>query len=125
MLKHTAFPGFALISLMLVNAAVCASPYPEKGHYIEVPPGTKLCDPGEDVYGFYLVKSSINPNGTQAVEYYRFSSSSDPETETPLPKLQRSVIVRFRKHPQYKDKVEVIDALTGQADEFPYAVCKK
>lgn len=125
MFMHTAFSGLALISLMLVNAAVCTARFPEKGHYIEVPPGTKLCDPGENVYGFYLVKSPINPNGTQAVEYYRFSSYSDPETGTPIPKLQRNFMVWFRKHPQYKDKLEVIDALTGEADEFPYAVCKK
>ena len=125
MLMRAALSGSALIWLLFVNAGVCAAQFSEKSSYIEVPLGTKLCDPLEDVYGFYLVKSHMHPNGSQDVEYYRFTNFSDPQTGTPMPKLQRSLKAWFRKHWQFTDKLEVINALTGEADEFPYAVCKK
>jgi len=125
MSKDTALGSAVLFLAIFVNTDVCAVEFPERGNYIEVPPGTKLCDPAEDVYGFYLVKSQMNPNGTQEVEYYRFSTYSDPQTGTPTPKLQRSFMVWFKRHPQFKDKLQAIGALTGEPDEFPYAVCKK
>jgi hypothetical protein len=95
--------------------------------YVEVPPGTKLCDPGEDVYGYYLVKSKMKPDGTQDVEYYRFLPAQDPKTGRH--QVERQEIgfsaAWIKRHPQYKDKLEVIDPHTGQADEFPYAPCKQ
>jgi hypothetical protein len=125
MFRYSVFFGSVLISLIFVFAAVCPAQFPEKDHLIEVPPDTKLCDPAEDVYGFYLVKSKMSPHGTQEVEYFRFSTYSDPQTGTLIPKLQRKLIVWFRKHPRLADKLEVINAMTGEADEFPYGVCKK
>ena len=125
MFRHTVFLGSVSISLIFLFAAVCAAQFPEKGHYIEVPPDTKLCDPAEDVYGFYLVKSKMNTNGTQEVEYYRFTTYSDPQIGTPIPKLQQRFMVWFRRHPRFEHKLEVINAITGEADEFPYAVCKR
>jgi len=94
---------------------------------VEVPPGTKLCDPGEDVYGYYLVKSKMKPDGTQDVEYYRFASLPDPKTGMQQAERQELGFsaVWIKRHPQYKDKLAVIDPRTGQADEFPYAPCKK
>lgn len=125
MSKDTAWGSAVLFLAIFVNTDVCAVEFPERGHYIEVPTGTKLCDPAEDVYGFYLVKSPMHPDGSQDVEYYRFSTGSDLQTGTPTPKLQRSLMVWFKRHPQFKDKLQAIDALTGEPDEFPYAVCKK
>src|SRR6266540_1283761 len=100
MFRCTAFFGSVSISLIFLFATVCAAQLPEKGLYIEVPPDTKLCDPAEDVYGFYLVKSKMNPNRTQEVEYYRFSTYSDPQTGTPIPKLRvrvggKSIVLYF------------------------------
>ena len=94
---------------------------------VEVPPGTKLCDPGEDVYGYYLVKSKMKPDGTQDVEYYRFTSLPDPKTGMQQAERQELGFsaVWIKRHPQYKDKLAVIDPRTGQADEFPYAPCKQ
>lgn len=125
MSKSTELGSAVLFLAILVNTDVCAVEFPESGNYIEVPLGTKLCDPAENVYGFYLVKSPMNPDGSQDVEYYRFSTYSDPQTGAPTPKLQRNFMVWFRRHPQSKDKLQAIDALTGEPDEFPYAVCKK
>ncbi|HZC81441.1 MAG TPA: hypothetical protein VE222_06930, partial [Nitrospiraceae bacterium] len=115
----------AFISLALLLPAICGVQFTEKGNYIEVSAGTKLCDPAEDVYGFYLVKSEMKPDGTQEAEYYRFGAQPDTKTGAPEHILQRSITVRFRRHLHYQDKLEVIDAVTGDADEFPYAVCKK
>lgn len=91
----------------------------------EIAPGTKLCDPAEDVYGFYLVKSVSTSEGTQEAEYYRFRAQTDPKTDAPEHILQRSLTVTIKRHPRFEDKLEVIDAATGEADEFLYAPCKK
>jgi hypothetical protein len=117
--------GVALISLTFVIAAVCKAQVTDRNNYVEVAPGTKLCDLAEDVYGFYLVKSEMRLNGTQEAEYFRFGAQIDPQTGAQEHILQRSFSVWFKRHPQYKDKLKVIDAVTGEADEFPYAVCKK
>jgi hypothetical protein len=95
--------------------------------YVEVPPGTKLCDPAEDVYGYYLVKSKMKPDRTQDVEYYRFAPVPDPKTGVHQVEQQKIGFSAawIKRHPQYKDKLEVIDPHTGQADEFPYAPCKQ
>jgi hypothetical protein len=105
----------------------CSTLFPDQTDYVEVPPGTKLCDPAEDVYGYYLVKSKMKPDGTQDVEYYRFLPV--PGSKTGMPKAERQEIgfsaAWIKRHPQYKDKLEVINPHTGQADEFPYAPCKQ
>src|SRR2546428_9391143 len=101
--------GVALASILPV---VGETHFAEKVDSVEVPAGTKLCDPAEDVYGFYLVKSDLKPDGTQEAEYYRFGAQPDPRTGAPEHILQRSLMVRVRKHPHDQDKLEVIDAAT-------------
>jgi hypothetical protein len=115
----------SLILLTFVSAAVWEAQVTDRNNYVEVAPGTKLCDPAEDVYGFYLVKSEMRLNGTQEAEYFRFRPQFDPQTGAQEHILQRSFTVWFKRHPQYKDKLKVINAVTGKADEFPYAVCKR
>jgi len=94
---------------------------------VEVPPGTKLCDPLEDVYGYYLVKSKLKPDGTQDVEHYRFTPLVDPKTGVHRAERQELGFSAawIKRNPQYKDKLAVINPHTGQVDEFPYAPCKQ
>ena len=125
MLNQTSTLSVVLLSLASIIPPVCEAQFTDKGNYVEVTPGTKLCDPAEDVYGFYLVKSEMKPNGTQEVEYYRFGSLPGAKTGTLEHILQRSFTVWFTRNPQYKDKLQVMNAVTGAVDEFPYAVCKR
>ena len=125
MFKQIVTSAVVLISLGFVIIAVCEAQITDKNNFVEVAPGTKLCDPAEDVYGYYLVKSEMKLNGTQEVEYYRLRAEFDTKAGALDHILQRSITVWFKRHPQYKDKLEVINADTGAADEFPYAVCKK
>src|SRR5260370_19865838 len=125
MVSQTSAFIVVLISLASIIPTVCEAQFTDKGNYVEVTPGTKLCDPAEDVYGFYLVKSEMKPNGTKEVEYYRFGALPDAKTATLEHILQRSLTVWFRRHPLDNEKLQVMDAVTGQADEFPYAVCKR
>jgi hypothetical protein len=116
-----------LTAIALSTTALGVAQFIDKGEYVEVIPGTKLCDPAEDVYGFYLVKSKMKPDGTQEIEYYRFRSLLDSQNRA-LAQLRQPIgpsAVWFKRHPQQKDKLQVIDPRTGEADEFPYASCKK
>ena len=125
MFYQTSTFSVVLIALASIIPTVCDAQFTDKGNYVEVTPGTTLCDPAEDVYGFYLVKSEMKPNGTQEVEYYRFGALPDAKTGTLEPILQRSLMVWFRRHPLSNEKLQVINGATGEADEFPYAVCKR
>jgi hypothetical protein len=58
MSENTELGSAVLFLVILVSTDLCAVQSPESGNYIEVPPGTQLCDPAEDVYGFYLVKKA-------------------------------------------------------------------
>ena len=77
MSENTELGSAVLFLVILVSTDLCAVESPESGNYIEVPPGTQLCDSAEDVYGFYLVKSPMNSDGSQDVEHYRFSPHSE------------------------------------------------
>lgn len=99
----------------------------DKGEYVEVTTGTKLCDPAEDVYGYYLIQGRMNSDKTQDVIYYRFGELLDMKTglqqriQQPIGGSSRWI----KRHPREKDKLQIINPNTGAADEFPYAPCKK
>jgi hypothetical protein len=98
----------------------------DNGEYVEVTTGTKLCDPGEDVYGYYLITGRMNPDKTQDVTYYRFGELLDSTTglqqrfQQPIGGTSRWI----KRHPHLKGKLQVINPVTGAADEFAYAPCK-
>ena len=124
-----AWPICLLLFVLLAagtRASIAATDFVEKGAYLEVSPGTKLCDPGQDVYGFYLVEGPMRPDGTQEVEYYRFGSTFDSKTheQEAIRQPIGPKAVWFTCHPQEKNKIQVIDPRTGQADEFLYAPCR-
>ena len=98
----------------------------DKGEYVEVPPGTKLCDPGEDVYGYYLIKGRMNPDKTQDVTYYRFGALLDTTTglQQPIQQPIGGASRWIKRHPHQKGKLQVVNPVTREADEFPYAPCK-
>ena len=99
----------------------------DRGEYVEVPAGMKLCDPGEDVYGYYLVQGPMNADNTQDVIYYRFGALIDMKTGhqqriwQPIGGTSRWI----KRHPRDNGKLQVINPATGEADEFLYAPCKK
>ena len=119
--------GFrALVTLTACVPLLAGTVLVDKGEYVEVTTGTKLCDPGEDVYGYYLVKGRMNPDKTQDVTYYRFGPLLDlttglqQRTQQPIGGASRWI----KRHPHQKDKLQVINPVTREADEFPYAPCK-
>ena len=116
-----------LVALSLCIPLLAGAVWEDKGEYVEVPTGTKLCDPGEDVYGYYLINGPMNPDKTQDVVYFRFGSLLDlktgiqQRTQQPIGGSSRWI----KRHPREKDKLQVINPITGEADEFTYAPCKK
>ncbi|HEY3198874.1 MAG TPA: hypothetical protein VGJ57_12760 [Nitrospirales bacterium] len=117
----------AVLILSLCAPLLSGALWEDRGEYVEVTPGTKLCDPGEDVYGYYLIQGSMNPDKTQDVLYYRFGALIDMKTGIqqriwqPIGGSSRWI----KRHPREKDKLQVINPTTGEADEFLYAPCKK
>ncbi|TLY21083.1 MAG: hypothetical protein E6K68_06940 [Nitrospirae bacterium] len=128
-MKKHAPRGFCPFATTVALAALVSSAplLPAQEDDVEVPPGTKLCDPAENVYGYYLVKSTRKPDGTQDVEYYRFTSLPDPKTGNLQAERQPVGFsaARIQRHPQYKDKLQIINPHTSRPDEFPYASCKQ
>jgi len=120
-------PSRALLALTLCVPLLAGAVLEDRGEYVEVTTGTKLCDPGEDVYGYYLINGPMNPDKTQDVVYFRFGALLDlktglqQRTMQPIGGLSRWI----KRHPQAKDKLQVINPITGEADEFTYAPCKK
>ena len=107
-------------------ALLIGASYQDKGENVEIPTGTKLCDPGEDVYGYYLIKGPMNADKTQDVAYFRFGALLDLKTglqqrmQQPIGGSSRLI----KRHPREKDKLQVINPVTREADEFSYAPCK-
>ena len=93
---------------------------------MDLPTGTKLCDTGEDVYGYYLVQGPMKLDKTQDVLYFRFGALLDFKTglqqriQQPIGGSSRWI----KRHPREKNKLQVINPATGEADEFSYAPCK-
>jgi len=119
--------GFrALVTLTACLPLLAGTVLVDKGEYVEVTTGTKLCDPGEDVYGYYLIQGHMNSDKTQDVTYYRFGALLDMKTGLqqriwqPIGGASRWI----KRHPREKDKLQVINPITGEADEFAYAPCK-
>jgi hypothetical protein len=116
----------ALVTLTLCVPLLAGAVLEDRGEYVEVPTGTKLCDPGEDVYGYYLIKGPVNPDKTQDVLYFRFGALLDLKTglqqriQQPIGGSSRWI----KRHPREKGKLQVINPVTGEADEFTYAPCK-
>ena len=117
----------ALVTLSLCVPLLAGAVLENRGEYVEVTTGTKLCDPGEDVYGYYLIEGRMKPDKTQDVTYYRFGPLLDlktglqQRTQQPIGGSSRWI----KRHPREKDKLQVINPITGEADEFTYAPCKK
>jgi hypothetical protein len=117
----------ALVTLTLCVPLLAAAVWEDKGEYVEVTTGTKLCDPGEDIYGYYLIKGPMNADKTQDVVYFRFGALLDLKTglqqriQQPIGGSSRWI----KRHPREKDKLQLINPITGEADEFTYAPCKK
>jgi hypothetical protein len=120
-------PSRALLALTFSMPLLAGAVLEDRGEYVEVTTGTKLCDPGEDVYGYYLIKGRMKPDKTQDVMYYRFGPLLDlktgiqQRTQQPIGGSSRWI----KRHPREKDKLQVINPITGEADEFSYAPCKK
>jgi hypothetical protein len=116
----------AIVTLTLCVPLLAGAVLEDKGEYVEVTTGTKLCDPGEDVYGYYLIKGPMNADKTQDVVYFRFGALIDLKTglqqriQQPIGGSSRWI----KRHPRDKDKLQVINPVTGEADEFIYAPCK-
>ena len=70
----------ALVTLSLCVPLLAGAVLEDRGEYVEVTTGTKLCDPGEDVYGYYLIEGRMKPDKTQDVTYYRFGALLDLKT---------------------------------------------
>ena len=119
-------PSQALVTLSLCVPLLAGAVLEDRGEYVEVTTGTKLCDSGEDVYGYYLVKGRMQPDRTQEVVYYRFGPLLDlktgiqQRTQQPIGGSSRWI----KRHPREKDKLQVINPVTGAADEFTYTPCK-
>jgi hypothetical protein len=120
-------PSRPLLILTLCMPLLAGALWEDKGDFVEVTTGTKLCDPGEDVYGYYLIKGPMNADKTQDVVYFRFGALLDLKTglqqriQQPIGGSSRWI----KRHPQAKDKLQVINPVTAEADEFTYAPCKK
>jgi hypothetical protein len=120
-------PSRALLALTMCMPLLAGALLEDKGDFVEVTTGTKLCDPGEDVYGYYLINGPMNPDKTQDVVYFRFGALLDLKTglqqriQQPIGGSSRWI----KRHPHEKDKLQVINPITGEADEFTYAPCKK
>ena len=117
----------ALVTLSLCVPLLAGAVLEDRAEYVEVTTGTKLCDPGEDVYGYYVINGPMNPDKTQDVVYFRFGALLDLKTglqqriQQPIGGSSRWI----KRHPREKDKLQVINPITGVADEFTYAPCKK
>jgi len=117
----------ALVTLSLCVPLLAGAVLEDRGEYVEVATGTKLCDPGEDVYGYYLIEGPMNADKTQDMVYFRFGALVDLKTglqqriQQPIGGSSRWI----KRHPREKDKLQVINPVTGEADEFTYAPCKK
>jgi len=117
----------ALVTLSLCVPLLAGAVLEDRGEYVEVATGTKLCDPGEDVYGYYLIEGPMNADKTQDMVYFRFGALVDLKTglqqriQQPIGGSSRWI----KRHPREKDKLQVINPITGEADEFTYAPCKK
>ena len=115
-----------MLALILCVPLLTGALWEDKGDFVEVTTGTKLCDPGEDVYGYYLINGPMNPDKTQDVVYFRFGALLDLKTglqqriQQPIGGSSRWI----KRHPREKDKLQVINPVTGEADEFTYAPCK-
>jgi hypothetical protein len=120
-------PSSPLLALTICVPLLVGGLWEDKGDFVEVTTGTKLCDPGEDVYGYYLINGPMNPDKTQDVVYFRFGALLDLKTglqqriQQPIGGSSRWI----KRHPREKDKLQVINPVTGDADEFTYAPCKK
>ena len=116
----------SLVVSSLVAPLLMAASWHDKEGYVEVTMGTKLCDPGEDVYGYYLIQGPMNADKTQDVIYFRFGALLDlgtgiqQRTQQPIGGSSRWI----KRHPREKNKLQVINPITGEADEFSYAPCK-
>jgi hypothetical protein len=119
-------PSRTLLALTLCMPLLAGAVLEDKEDFVEVTTGTKLCDPGEDVYGYYLIKGPMNADKTQDVVYFRFGALLDLKTglqqriQQPIGGSSRWI----KRHPREKDKLQVINPITGEADEFTYAPCK-
>ena len=117
----------ALLTVSLCIPLLAGAVLEDRGAYVEVTTGTKLCDPGEDVYGYYLINGPMNPDKTQDVVYFRFGALLDLKTGLQQ-RIQQPIgggsSRWIKRHPREKDKLQVINPITGAADEFTYAPCK-
>ena len=112
-------PSWPFLALILCVPLLAGAVWEDKGDFVEVATGTKLCDPGEDVYGYYLIKGPMNGDKTQDVVYFRFGALVDLKTGLQQ-RIQQPIgggsSRWIKRHPREKDKLQVINPVTGEAE---------